>query len=391
LHSLPEYNQTAEVQTEFRYSKTGFGALATASSFHNPFVRSLRLLAFQRLLPVFQAFDKICQKGIYTEGGGKVHGLRERQKSEDGTTLVPRMFHELIDRMLVRVSGHTVPEESWHQDMSYAVDGDSVFGGWIAFTDQKFSVNPGSHNLDICNSNGGFATIAKRSELYQQCVEQRHLRNVPAGHILIMNQTILHEVVPAKIPRGNKFLRLFTGWRLTYDEDDLLSKATKNSNPRQDGPGNAQDLEEVLSEQMVPKIPSNQLPSLFNVRSVDDSNQQPGLHEWLSKYIRADLLRAEHEHTFFKDKKRLREVKFPHPLPPLFMPSLTEMGAKYCPYQSVEKFILQPHSFHQCQSEMRHLQQAYENLQNARSGSSSSSSRSGDSSSGSSSTSSSDS
>ena len=374
LYTLPEYNQTAEVKSESRYSKTGFGALATASSFHNPFVRYLRLLAFQRLLPVFRAFDRICQKGIYTKGNGKVHGLRERQKNEDGT-FVPRMFHELFDRMLVRVHGHTVPAESWHQDVSYAVDGDTIFGGWIAFTDQKFNVNPGTHHLDTYDGNGGFAPIKKGSELYERCVQQKFLSDIPAGHILVMNQTIVHEVVSFKIPLGTKILRLFTGWRLTYDQADLLCKGMKNSNSRQDGKGEPQVLDQVLSEQMVPKIPSNQLPSLYNVRSVDTRTMQHGLNEWVSKYIRADLLEAEHENTFFKGKKkRQREgdgeeeavakaVKYPYPLPPIFMPSLKAMDIMYCPYQDVEKFILQPHCFLQCESEMSQLQPACEYLQ----------------------------
>eukprot|EP01036_Dinobryon_divergens_P031614 gene31614-41047_t len=375
LHALPEYNHTAEVRSESRYSKTGFGALATASSFHNPFVRYLRLLAFQRLLPVFQEFDKICQKGIYTQGNGKINGLRERQKNEDGI-FVPRMFSELADRMLVRVHGHTVPAESWHQDVSYAVNGDTIFGGWIAFTDQKFSVNPGTHHLETCLSNGGFSPIKKGSELFERCNQQRQLRDIPAGHILVMNQTIVHEVVSIKIPLDTKILRLVTGWRLTYDETDLLCKSIHNSNSRQDSSGEPQMLEQVLSEQMVPKIPSNQLPSLYNVRSVDTPAMQSGLNDWVSKYIRADLLEAEHENTFFKSSKRKRQreggdegkvgtkaIKYPYPLPPIFMPSLKAMGTMYCPYQDVEKFILQPHSFLQCQSEMFQLQQACVYLQ----------------------------
>eukprot|EP01036_Dinobryon_divergens_P026696 gene26695-35373_t len=362
LHTLPEYNQTAEVKSESRYSKTGFGALATASSFHNPFVRYLRLLAFKRLLPVFQAFDKICKQGIFTKGNGKVHGLRERQKEDDGS-FVPRMFHGLVDRMLVRVHGHTVPAESWHQDVSYAVNGDTIFGGWIAFTDQKISINPGTHHIDKCHSSGGFSPIKKGSEQYERCIQQRLVSDIPAGHILLMNQTVIHEVVSTKIPPETKVLRLFTGWRLTYDETDLLCKEMKNSNSRQDGKGEPQILEQVLSEQMVPKIPSNQLPSLYNVRSVDTPVMQPGLNEWISKYIRADLLEEEHENTFFKDKKkRQREgdeedvgakpIKYPYPLPPIFMPSLKAIDTMYCPYQDIEKFILKPHSFLQYQSEM---------------------------------------
>ena len=111
LEGFPEYNK--HVTQEYQYSKTGFGTLATASSFHNPFVRYIRIILYQRLFPIFQHFDTICLKAIACDPNkpGKIIGFQNRHR--------PRQLHQLLDRMLVRVKGQSPSVESWHQDLDF--------------------------------------------------------------------------------------------------------------------------------------------------------------------------------------------------------------------------------------------------------------------------------
>lgn len=96
-------------------------------------------------------------------------------------------------------------------------------------------------------------------------------------------------------------LRLFVGWRLTLDSEDLLSKSIKNRNSRQDSDGSAQILSDLLRSQSVPKVPSNQLPSLYNLRTIDYPKQQPGLNAWITKYIKPEyILRLKMNYVIIK-------------------------------------------------------------------------------------------
>lgn len=317
LKALPEFKQDIDGD---QYSKTGFGTLGTASSFHNPWVRKVRLELYMKLLPIFEAYE-----GMYGKG------------------LMRRFFHTLFDRMLTRSRDQKASEEGWHRDQSIVFEGDTIFGGWLSLTDKQFvSLIPGTHHLK--SEGTGFVKID--GERLEECNRKREFRDVPAGSILLMDQTLVHEVRNASSKKPTK--RLFLGWRLTYDDEDLLAKGTRNTNPRQDGKGESQDLEKIIEEQMVPKIPSNQLPSLFNVRSVDTPGQQAALNAWIQKYIRPEFLEETHPDSFHKNKRDANGdpvPKYPYPLPPLHMPSLREIGRMYPRYKKEEKIILMPHSF----------------------------------------------
>ena len=153
--------------------------------------------------------------------------------------------------------------------------------------------------------------------------------------------------------------RVFIGWRLTNSKNDLLSEKSRNSNSRQDGSGGPQDLEQILMEGDVPKTPSNQLPSLFNVRTTDDAAMRPGLKKWVDDNVNPKLLLQVHDFSFYADgkpgKKRKgeqadteeapRKIKYPDPLPPLHCPSLKAQGVPFRPYSDDEKDILLPRSF----------------------------------------------
>ena len=326
VRSFPEYNDDLGRFPQF--SKTGFGALATASSFHNIFVRKMRQLLHSALVKTLEKYE------IQVSGGDKKR---------------MRLVHSIMDRMLVRVPGQGPSAETLHRDKSIdTVGGDTVFGGWISFTDNQFiSLVPGTHTM--AHAGQGFAPIEPGSALYEQFMRDRVRVAVPKGSVVLFNQDIVHEVLSAKVPKDQLMLRLFTGFRLTHDTEDLLAKQMRNSNSRQDGKGDAQHLATILEDQAVPKIPSNQLPSLFNVRSVDTPAQQAALNEWITKYIRPELLEEIHPDSFHKGKRNpdgTPKPKYPYALPPLHMPSLKELGRKYPPYTMEEAFILKPHSFY---------------------------------------------
>lgn len=313
LAALPEFLPGAT-----QYSKTGFGALGTASSFHNPFVRKLRLYLYNALSPLFQAYDGLSGNA-------------------------PRNFHMLLDRMCVRLESQAPTAEAWHQDKSPHVEGDDIIGGWFSISDNdQFSCVPGTQN--IVTNNAGFALLEPGTELFDRCNRDKRTVPVPAGSILLFHQHLIHEVAPSK---GRLVKRVFLNWRLTYSDEDLNSRASKNSNSRQDGRGDSQNLFEVLEQQAVPKIASGQLPSMWNVRSVDTPKQHAGLNAWITANIQPHLLQDKHPDSF--SKKRGADgnflPKYPYPVIPLHCPSLAQQGRKYPDYAQEEIDILVPRPF----------------------------------------------
>jgi hypothetical protein len=310
LATMPEFLPNAK-----QYSKTGFGALGTASSFHNKFVRDLRLYMFNELVPLFKAYDALFPGA-------------------------PRNFHELLDRMCKRLRTQSPTAEAWHQDKSPPVEGDDILGGWLSILGDQFHCVPGTQNIVTDNGNG-FALLKEGTELFARCNRDGCTIHVPAGSILIFDQGLIHAV---KASKGYEVKRVYLKWRLTYSESDLLSIRSKNKNSRQDGQGDPQDIFMVLANQAVPKIASNQLPSMYNVRGADDPAMHEGLNKWISENIQPYLLREDHPDKF--SKKRGADgnflPKYPYPLIPLHCPSLHEQGRKYPEYTQPEIDILIP-------------------------------------------------
>lgn len=355
LEELPEY----KTRRDWRYSKTGFGALGTASSFHNRFVRAMRLIAHARVAAVMAEVDRAddvrasvgpVRSRRRSHFRHRFLGYRRRADSEGS-----RKLHQLFDRMLVRTGDQTPSAEDWHQDLSVYSDGDTVYGGWIAFTDQRARLVPRTQHL-----HAAAAGFARRSgaELERLLPHARTVE-VPRGCILLMNQSLVHAVLPSKV-RADPMCRLSTAWRLTHSDTSLLEVASRNKNSRQDGTGEAQRLEEVIDEMRVPKIPSNQLPSMYNVRNVDDSRQREGLWAWCEARVQ-DAVRT-HTPTYSDGKTPKRpesmppEVRFR--IPELHAPSLSSLRRLpsdgfdreidwerlFPEYADVERRILRPHS-----------------------------------------------
>lgn len=228
VKKFPEYINPNE---ETRFVGGSFGAMGNPSSFHNPTVRKLRLLAMQQMIPFFKDLDQ--GQGMNLE--------------------------QLIDRLALRKKGHKLNSESWHRDSSpspYAMKDDIILGGWINIDpkeNQYLSCIPTSHRGDSTVSKflqskfqigvatkGGFSKVparllerrqhTKEAEEFQAYMEDNKCTvAVPPGHIIMFYQGLLHEVMKTNITH-NAF-RLYIGWRLTphfepmfCNTDDRLKK-----------------------------------------------------------------------------------------------------------------------------------------------------------------------
>lgn len=364
LRNLREYRQQGLPPDSWQYAKTGFGALATPSSYHNEAVRYMRLAAHERAIDTLRAYDAMQPYGLCgrdPRAPWNATDLVERPRAQNGR-LRPRRVQMLVDRMVVRVAGQRPGAESWHRDVAYTGEDDAVtvFGGWLALTDQKASLVPGTH-MEVPGP-VGFASLqpdaARKAERNKQAVE------VPAGCLLVMHQNIVHEVVSTPHTGDDRMRRLFTGWRLTYGRRPLCEfeiprgdgRGTRMKK-RRDGPSFSQSLDETLLNQAGFKLPSDQFPDVYNEKGVDMPVQHAGLRRWLDTYIRKELFGP----ILAADGSR---VKFDGGAPPRHMLPMasTQEGTKwqgmnvrtiaaktgqapYPPYEAVEAAILRPITF----------------------------------------------
>lgn len=293
LSNLREY-RTDLGRSDRQFAKTGFGGLATPSSYHNECVRYLRIIAYKRVVPVLASYDSKQKYGFTgsEERPWDASSRVERPRSKNGV-LKPRRVHEIVDRMATRVVGQQPSSESWHRDVSYTGFGDAVttFGGWIALTDQTASLVPRTH--ESLPGPVGFSGIdkSKHSEMRRRSVTVP----IPAGSILVMHQNIVHEVVSSKHSSPDPMRRLFVGWRLTYSKVPLCEHFVPRTGyntrmgARRDGPAFSQDLDKCLTLQEGFKLPSDQFPDVYNEKGLDMPAQQPGLRSWITKYIHPSL------------------------------------------------------------------------------------------------------
>ena len=153
LLNFPEYQQNPKNNKQtltgnpFVYVLGGFGALGNPASFHNPFIRKLRIRCWKETIKLFNKYIKNYHND----------DLRKKYKIET-----------LFDRMMFRQKGQKAVEEAWHRDVmskDLILKTDEIYGGWINLddTDQYFSCIPGSH-LGITQRDipSGFDTMIKR-------------------------------------------------------------------------------------------------------------------------------------------------------------------------------------------------------------------------------------
>jgi hypothetical protein len=242
----------------------GFGALGNPSSFHHPTIQALRNELKRHVsLPLFRRYN---HRG--------------------------RKLEVLFDRICVRSSEFGTPtKESWHRDIydgeKYGLrtlpDNDEIFGGWINLSNQsqRFVGIAGSHKgadaKQAQRMGGGFSQLTE-TQIRDQRVPERlanqankrfgsvraddqgHLI-VPPGHMVIFYQRVLHCVASGKQPKSPQ-LRLFFGHRLTSESTPLFP------------------LEEVLTNNSVPRIPSGQVPPMYSQNHYAFFSNTPRYRDW---------------------------------------------------------------------------------------------------------------
>lgn len=244
-HNFPEFMHTDDANG-LPEVMGGFGAYGNPASFHNPFVRTLRMVIAE---PVIEFFRNVVTDLDDPVVGGRWH------------------LEMLFDRMCRRPKDSSTTAESAHRDLNpqtvEKIEGtdtyrpkanDYCFGGWIDLDqhgrDQTFTCVLGTHRDAVMmkkksGAESGFAT--------QERITGDITRvTVPPGHLVIFFQRILHVVHPRKAKWDS--YRQFRCWRLfkTIEVD----------------PHPLNGLDEwtrVIGEMAVPRLPSRQVPPIYSL------------------------------------------------------------------------------------------------------------------------------
>lgn len=225
---FPEYQKDA-----FPFVLGGFGAFGNPSSFHHPFIKSIRK----------QVFDKLMESGILQDFTN--HFNHFNHFNYQGYSV-----EVLFDRAMHRYPGQKPSAETAHRDITpkkYLDQHDIVFGGWVNLSknDQFFSCLPGSHLIN----NELIMSIKVDSEGFSKVSPNEFINKksfvVKCGEMIIFPQHIIHEVLAKKYNHSQ--YRLFLGWRLTKSKKLLFG-----------------NKEECINQLGVPLIPSGQTPPVFS-------------------------------------------------------------------------------------------------------------------------------
>ena len=275
----------------------GFAALGTASSFHNKFVRDMRLLVHTYAIELFRELVRMPE-------------FIAKYPHADTYKL-----EQIIDRLMVRAIGDMPSAEAWHRDSSpQAALLDLIFGGWVNFSQhvQLFSCQLKSHHSAEGSSVSkvGFSPIRDKA-LLVELAASKSLITVNPGEWLVFFDGIVHEINAKK--QQEVSARLFIGMRLTQEDAPLMG---------------AEKLEEVLSTGAIVSMKSGQMPPMYAKLHIVNWVRQ--LETWSVEAIRPDLL------------EEVRVAGTWRTLVPRYMPSLEDLDAVWTPYEAHEKELLYP-------------------------------------------------
>ena len=195
----PEYSVPPKVQRGAdnkpisppeRHALGGFGGVWNSAN-HGKAARELIMHHF-----------KLMKHFLWSHDNAKQHSLN--------SACLLHYVRECPDRLLVRDADSKVTAEAWHRDCadeaSKASENDPStvrLGGWIALqtatgAPQQFSCVPGTSAW--AKVSGGFARLSKedRAVFAPRAVTY----NVPIGHCIVFDETIVHEVKPSRKPKG---------------------------------------------------------------------------------------------------------------------------------------------------------------------------------------------
>jgi hypothetical protein len=324
--SIDQFNKTIDGFKEFTDEHSykdisvmgGFAAFGNASSFHNDYVRKLRVACYKKTKPILRLYLRtVCDKPENARQTRNIEKFRMEQ---------------MLNRMLQRIPGKTKPvtKEAWHRDemeagsmadVSVAGEvGDVSIGGWINLgdTNQSFHCISGSQ-LEFRGGNSGFGPI-KPAEMRRIVGDSKYKPTkvgIPPGSILLFDTTLIHEV--ASTPKKHWMYRLFVGHRLTTKKTPIAGNKLLN---------------ECLSTQGVPGLPSGQITPMY--ATLNWSNW-PGMIETFSKNV---IPKLKYVRSL---GPKTRKPNWQFLICYRCWPSLEELKLpKYRAYVSEEKFILTP-------------------------------------------------
>jgi hypothetical protein len=262
LHMATEYNPAflSGIDGATQFVRGQFGALGNPSSFHNGFVRQMRLMATNEALKVFE------------------HFLRAESAFR---------LEQCVDRMMSRPVGARFQGEGWHRDVPFKEaigeiwkEHGTTYGGWINMSNhtQEFICVPGSQiggpkfnntskgPYDPANPGeyfrGGFEVVKNNdAPLLTYLSQNKTTVSVPTGAMLIFNESILHKV--SNVVNPHRVERLFIGWRLTTGTEsivDIMERHSKHPSMQQTHPTM---LETLLHNQAVMRLKSGQWPRVY--------------------------------------------------------------------------------------------------------------------------------
>jgi hypothetical protein len=264
----------------------GFGCFGTASSFHHPFVRDLRLRLHNFLRPLFRE-------------------------------LAPgRNYESLIDRLMYRHKGVHPTAESVHRDCSRGLwPKDLCFGVMLnlnATEMQYFSLQPGTH-LSASAEGSGFMRENDKVVKTEFAHQKQNVVFVEPGQIMVFPQNALHEVRNTGVPYD--LMRLCHGIRITDADQSLYP-----------------DNRERLDRQDVMRYKGGDLarmiPHLWLVNWRDKWVQFSGNQRWVPGMLYDHIVKSSGEVV-------------PGVVRPI-APSLTELDAKYPAYTEKEIAMFKP-------------------------------------------------
>ena len=209
---LEECKQFQEFTTNNKFVLGGFGAIGVASSFHNLFIRKIRLKTYKTIKD-------------------KLHIVHNGKNIE--------MF---FDRMLLRTAGSIPSRETWHRDITPNLEKeDIVYGGWLNLDDKPnyFSYILNSHSDKKTST--GFVKITKDEHKNFNKVKAKIA--VPPGYIILFNQNTIHEITATKLKYDS--YRIFHGIRFTNNKNPIFN------------------YNDIIKNQGVPPLPSGQQPPMY--------------------------------------------------------------------------------------------------------------------------------
>jgi hypothetical protein len=271
-----------------------FGALGSASTFHDKFVRDQRLALDKEFTPQL--------KNVFPD----------------------KLVQMVLDRVGYRPAGMAPCPEGAHRDLTQVdmcLKGDIITGGFInnnATEPQFFTCVLGTHTeVDNHTQGLGFSAVIKERMAEINANNMWEKIEIPPGHVLLFDQRLVHRVNSTKYK--HPIMRTYISFRMTTSDVPLLH-----------------NIREILEQGAVPLLKSGQMPYMYpqlylanwQHLLINESKRFPEAMKEDKKFSGKCLANNNLEHGSYTVLKRV-------------CPSLREMGIEFEPYtqQEIDMFF----------------------------------------------------